>query len=47
MKAIEFITPVWIVSIDLKKAFDPINHDALFQSLANQNFDHEHMAFLQ
>ena len=33
--------------IDLKKAFDRINHDALFQALADQNLDHEHVACLQ
>ena len=46
-KGIEYNIPVWIVSIDLKKAFDRINHEALFKALAEQNLDDEHLALLQ
>ena len=46
-KGIEYNIPVWIVSIDLKKAFDRINHEALFKALADQNLDDEHIALLQ
>ena len=46
-KGIEYNIPVWIVSIDLKKVFDRINHEALFKALADQNLDDEHIALLQ
>ena len=35
-KAMEWNLPLWIVSLDLKKAFDRVEHDCLFQSLLNQ-----------
>ena len=38
-KGIEFQVPVWIISIDLKKAFDRIEHHALSQALRDQGVD--------
>ena len=35
-KGMEWQTPVWIVSIDVKKAFDRIEHTSLFRALAEQ-----------
>ena len=35
-KSIEWSVPVWIISIDLSKAFDRIEHRALFSSLREQ-----------
>ena len=46
-KGIEFNIPVWIISIDLKKAFDRIDHSALFRALQEQHVDPEHIALLQ
>ena len=31
--ALEFNVPLWILSMDLKQAFDTIDHEALFQGL--------------
>ena len=31
--ALEFNIPVWLLSMDLRKAFDTINHDQLFRAL--------------
>ena len=31
--ALEFQTPLWVLSMDLRKAFDTIDHRALFDSL--------------
>ena len=46
-KGIEFNVPVWIVSIDLRKAFDRVEHGALFQALRDQNMDPELVALLE
>ena len=45
-KGIEFNIPVWIISIDLKKAFDRVEHAALFQALFDQQVDLEYIALL-
>ena len=39
--------PLWIVSIDLKKAFDRVDHNMLFHSLAEQNCDKDLILLLQ
>ena len=44
---IEFNVPVWIISIDLKKAFDRIEHHALFRALREQEMDPEIIALLE
>ena len=33
--ALEFHMPVWLLSLDLRKAFDSINHRRLFEALGN------------
>ena len=46
-KSIEFDLPVWIVSIDLTKAFDRIEHHALFAALSEQGVPVEYQTLLQ
>ena len=46
-KGIEFNVPVWIISIDLKKVFDRIEHHALFRALREQEMDPEIIALLE
>ena len=46
-KGIEYEIPLWIVSIDLKKAFDRVEHNMLFHSLAEQNCDPDLILLLQ
>ena len=36
-KTIEWNVPFWMVSIDLRKAFDRISYHAVFQALRDQN----------
>ena len=38
-KSIEWKTPMWIISIDFKKAFDRINHTELFDALLYQGVE--------
>ena len=38
-KGIEFNVPVWVISIDLKRVFDRIEHRALSQALREQEVD--------
>ena len=45
-KEIEFNVPVWVMTIDLRKAFDRVDHTALFRSLRRQ-MDHDHVALLE
>ena len=33
LKGVEFDAPVWILSLDLRKAFDRIEHGPLFEAL--------------
>ena len=35
-KALEFNTDIWIISLDLRKAFDRVEHGRLFESLLDQ-----------
>ena len=46
-KSIEFNVPAWFVSIDLKKAFDKVEHGALFTALRAANIDSEYISLLQ
>ena len=39
--------PVWIVSLDLRKAFDTVNHEALFNALEEQGISREYIALLR
>ena len=45
-KTIEWNVPLWMVSIDLRKAFDRISHRALFQSLREQNVPESYIQLL-
>ena len=45
-KCTEFNIPVWVVSIDLKKAFDRVDHTALFLALRSQ-MDPEYVNLLE
>ena len=46
-QAIEWNAPVWIISIDLQKAFDRIEYKALFSALAEQGVDDSYLSLLQ
>ena len=39
--------PTWIVSIDLQKAFDRVEHAAIFEALGQQMHDLEEVALLK
>ena len=45
-KGVEYNVPMWVVSIDLKKAFDRIDHTALFHAL-RQQMDLEYVVSLE
>eukprot|EP00959_Pyramimonas_sp_CCMP1952_P183583 3838621-Pyramimonas_sp.AAC.1 len=38
-QSIEWNVPVWIVSVDLQKAFDVVEYNALFAALEGQGVD--------
>jgi len=46
-RAIEFNIDIWIISIDLKKAFDRIEHPALFQALESHGLNLGYRQLLQ
>ena len=43
----EWHVPIWIVSLDLKKAFDRIEFNALFQALAEHNIPAPYIKLLK
>ena len=45
--SLEFQFPLWLVSIDLKKAFDRVDHIALFIALENQGLDSQYINLLR
>ena len=45
-KSIEFNTPSWIASIDLRKAFDRIKYVPLFQALREQGIPDPYVALM-
>ena len=45
--SIEFNIPVWLISMDLRKAFDRIEHRALFDALQHCGLDDGYVALLQ
>ena len=45
-KAIEFNFDLWLVSVDLKKAFDRVEHNALFDSLRSHGLGEEYCQLL-
>ena len=46
-KSLEFQFPLWLVSIDLRKAFDRVDHAALFAALENQGLDLQYINLLR
>ena len=46
LKGVEYNVPMWVVSIDLKKAFDRVDHTALFHAL-RQQMDPEYVDLLE
>ena len=42
----EYNLPFWIASLDLRKAFDRIQYDALFAALREQGLDHAEVALI-
>jgi hypothetical protein len=45
-KTLEYHLPLWMVSLDLKKAFDRVHHNALFDALRGQDVDDPTIALL-
>ena len=45
--ALVFNTPLWILSMDLRKAFDTVEHQALFQALQDHNIPDAYVELLQ
>ena len=45
-KSLEWNAPVWIVSIDLTKAFDKVEYNTLFAALAEQGVGDAYIALL-
>ena len=37
--ALEFNSPLWIMSMDLRKAFDTVDHEALFEALLSHGLE--------
>ena len=46
-KSIEFNVDLWVVSVDLRKAFDRVEHGPLFSALRNQGLDVGYCALLE
>ena len=46
-KCLEYNTELWIVSVDLKKAFDRVEHKALFESLRNHGLGENYCQLLR
>ena len=46
-KSIEFNVDLWVVSVDLRKAFDRVEHEPLFSALRAQGLDYGYCALLE
>ena len=44
---LEFNIPVWFVSLDLRKAFDRVDHSALFEGLRHCGLPDGYIALIQ
>ncbi len=47
VKGIEFNVPIWIVSIDISKAFDRLEHNVLFEALKLHGVKSGYIGLLQ
>ena len=45
--SLEFSDPLWLMSIDMRKAFDTIEHGAIFQSLSDIGIDEGYITLLR
>ena len=45
--AIEFNSPLWLLSIDLRKAFDTVTHDYIFQALGYHGLSPSYITLLR
>ena len=45
-QSLEFHMPLWLLSMDLRKAFDRIDHDALLQALRDHGIDEAYLALI-
>jgi len=45
--SLEFNTPVWLLSMDLRKAFDTVSHEQLLKSLGYHGLDPAYIIILQ
>ena len=43
----EFTIPLWLLSMDLRKAFDTINHSQLFRALGYHGLDPSYIELLK
>ena len=43
---LEFHMPLWILSMDMRKAFDTIDHRALMEALRSRHLPKEYVALL-
>ena len=45
--ALEFNVPLWLLSMDLRKAFDTVSHDQLFRALGYHGLDPGYIELLK
>ena len=45
--SLEFHMPIWLLSLDLRKAFDTINHDRLFEALESCGVELPYISLLK
>ena len=45
--ALELNSPLWIMSMDLRKAFDTVDHEALFEALLSHGLEDPHVMLLR
>ena len=43
---LEFHMPLWILRMNMRKAFDTIDHRALIEALRSRNLPEEYVAFV-
>ena len=45
--SLEFNIPVWLLSMDLRKAFDTVSHQKLFEALGHHGIDFSYIELLR